>query len=160
VFGFDYADVATALDRSEEACRQLVSRARRRVGDGRPRVETDRAEHRRLVERFLAAARGADLDGLTSMLAADARLVSDGGPHRKAARRPIVGRERVVRFVTAVLPRLFERCDYAPVLVNGEPGFALVHREGIHLVGTVEVDAAGAIAAVRWVLNPEKLPHP
>jgi RNA polymerase sigma-70 factor (ECF subfamily) len=78
----------------DEVCRKLVSRARRRVADHEPRIEpaVDRRVHRRLVERFVVAAGRADVDGLVMLLAEDVRLVSDGGPDRRAARNPIIGR--------------------------------------------------------------------
>ena len=157
VFGYDYAEIAAALDRSEAACRQLVARARRRIGDRRPTLEVDRGAHRRLLERFLAAARGDDVDGLFELLTEDVQLTSDGGPHRKAARHPIRGRDRVVRFVTSILPRLLAHHEVALVTVNGEPGFVLESEQGVYLVGTIEA-VGGRIDAIRWVLNPEKLP--
>jgi RNA polymerase sigma-70 factor, ECF subfamily len=157
VFGFDYADIAAALDRSEDACRQLVTRARRRVEAGRPTHQVDRATHRRLVERFIAAAGGGDLDALQAMLTEEVELVSDGGAHRKAARHPIRGREKVVRFVRSIVPRLSQQGDWSIVTVNGEPGFRLLTDVGVLLVGTVIV-SENRIAGIRWVLNPDKLP--
>ena len=157
VFGFDYAEIAAALDRSEDACRQLVARARRRVEAGRPRHPVDQATHRRLVERFIAAAGHGEVGALQAMLTEEVELVSDGGPHRKAARHPIRGRDRVVRFVCSVVPRLLQRGDLSIVTVNGEPGFRVFIEGGVWLVGTVTVNG-GRIAAIRWVLNPDKLP--
>src|SRR4051794_3583590 len=159
VFGFDYAEVAAALDRSEPACRQLVARARKRVGDGSRRTAVDRDAHRSLVERFLAAVAGTDVDGLVGLLTEDAQLVSDGGPHRRAARRPVRGRERVIRFVLGVMPRQLDVMTARITTVNGEPGFVLEDDRGIGLVGTIEV-VEGHIGALRWVVNPDKLPGP
>jgi RNA polymerase sigma-70 factor (ECF subfamily) len=156
VFGFDYPQVAEALGRSEDACRQLVSRAKHRVGDQRPRFAVDRDEHRRLLEGFLDAARGGDLGRLTSLLTADVVLVSDGGPTVKAARRPIHGVERVSRFLSTTGPKIFAGTQVHLAPVNGEPGFVVVRDGALYLAGTIEV-ADGAITAVRWVVNPDKL---
>jgi RNA polymerase sigma-70 factor, ECF subfamily len=152
VFGFSYGDVADALDRTEPAVRQLVSRARRRIDEGRPRLVPDAEEHRTLVGRFLDAATGGDLDGLLSLLTDEVRLVSDGGAAVHAARRPILGADRVARFVRKVARRWQ---DVRIATVNGEPGFT-VGRPA--LVGTV-VAEGGRITAIHWVLNPDKLPR-
>lgn len=156
VFGFEYPQVADALGRSEDACRQLVSRAKQRVGAERPRFAVDPDEHRQLLERFVTAARGGDLDALTSFLTADVVLVSDGGPTRKAARKPINGVRRVGRFLAFVGPKVFDDGEVILTRVNGEPGFQVVRDGATYLAGTIEV-ADGAITAIRWVVNPDKL---
>lgn len=157
VFGYGYDEVARVLDRSEPACRQLVARARRRVEAGRPRRTVAAEEHRRVLDGFLAASRAGDVDGLVALLAEDAVLVSDGGPHRKAARHPILGRDRVARFLRVVGPSVLGPRRVEVVDLNGEPGFVALEADGRpYLAGTVEVDA-GRVVAVRWVLNPEKL---
>ena len=79
VFWFGVGEIASALGRSEVACRQLAARARRHVREGRPRFEADRREREELAERFFDAFRNGDVDGLTELLAADARLVADSG---------------------------------------------------------------------------------
>ena len=155
VFGFGYDAIADALDRSPPACRQLVTRARQRVAARRPRLAVDPLEHRALLERFLAASRDGDVDSLFELLTDDVELVSDGGPSVRAARRPVVGRQRVVTFVTRIVPRWPGRVSIVPV--NGEPGFVVDGRDRTYLVGTIDV-ADGRIAAIRWVLNPDKLP--
>jgi RNA polymerase sigma-70 factor (ECF subfamily) len=155
VFGFDYPQVAEALGRSEDACRQLVSRAKQRVSAERPRFVVDPDEHRRLLERFVAAAQGGDVAELTTFLAADVVLVSDGGPTRKAARKPIHGIDRVGRFLSTIGPKALDG-DVHLMSVNGEPGFMVVREGETYLAGTIEV-ADGAINAIRWVVNPDKL---
>src|SRR5215468_9539106 len=79
VFGYDFPEVASAVGRSEAACRQLAVRARRHMDDGRPRFAADRKERAELAERFFAAFRNGDVDGLQELLAADVHLVSDSG---------------------------------------------------------------------------------
>lgn len=154
VFGFGYAELASSLGRSEAACRQLVTRARRRVTDGRPRLPVDAAEHRELLERFLDAARNGDVDALRSFLTPDVVLVSDGGPHQRAARHPIRGVDRVIRFVARVVPRWRGAISF--VTINGEPGFVVDLPDRHYLAGSIEV-ADGRVTAIHWVLNPEKL---
>lgn len=155
VFSFEYPEIAATLDRSEAACRQIVSRARRRVVDAQPRHTVQEEEHRKILERFMGAAHSGDVDQLVSMLAEDAMLVTDGGPSRKAARYPIMGRSRVARFLRTVGPvalGTFELVD-----VNGEPGLVARRNGHVYLTGTIELDAAGQVWAIRWVLNPDKL---
>lgn len=156
VFGYGYDEVAAVLDRSEPAVRQLVARARKRVEAGRPRRSVERDEHRRVLERFLAATRQGDVEGLVAVLAEDAVLVSDGGRAAKAARRPIAGRDRLARFLQTIGPRALGGRRIEVVAINGEPGFLALVGDEVALAGTVEV-AAGRIAAVRLVLNPDKL---
>ena len=156
VFDFGYDEVAQALDRNEAACRQLVTRARHRVADGRPRLPVDPATHRTLLERFLKASTDGDVDGLRAMLTDDAVLVSDGGAKARAARHPIRGIDRVSRFVRKVCGE-WRTADVTIVTINGEPGF-LVERDGTAIVaGTIEL-RDGRIAALRWMRNPDKLP--
>ncbi|QYG91700.1 RNA polymerase sigma factor SigJ [Iamia sp. SCSIO 61187] len=157
VFGYGYDEVAAVLDRSEPACRQIVARARARVEAGRPRRTVARDEHRRVLERFLAAARQGDVDGLVAVLAADAVMVSDGGRATKAARRPIQGRDRIVRFLRSIGPRALGPGRRVEIVdLNGEPGILALVDDEVVLAGTVEV-ADGCVVAVRWVLNPDKL---
>ena len=119
-------------------------------------MATDPEEHRRVLERFVAAARSGDLDQLFAVLAPESVLVTDGGATLKAARHPIRGRTRVARFLASIGPRVFDRCEVTFGDVNGERG--LIVRDGgtVVLVGTAEVDD-GRISTVRWVRNPDKL---
>ena len=157
VFRFDYPEVATMLDRSEASCRQLVSRAHRHVDERRTRFTADRAQAQELSLRFLLACQTGDLGAVTSMLADDAVLVSDGGGKVSAARRPITGSDKVGRFLIGVLHKPgAELVSYRPALVNGEPGvIGLV--DGV-VVTAVAVEVAGdLISGIRIVSNPDKL---
>jgi RNA polymerase sigma-70 factor (ECF subfamily) len=156
VFGFGYDELATTLDRNAAACRQLVSRARARVADGRRRLEVDANEHRRLLERFVAAARDGDVDQLVSVLAHDAVITSDGGANLRAARWPIVGQDRVARFLGKIGPRSLGISSVDLVELNGELGFAASVDGHVTIAGLVEV-VDGRISVIRWVLNPDKL---
>jgi RNA polymerase sigma-70 factor (ECF subfamily) len=91
VFGFSFPEIASAVGRSEAACRQLAVRARRHMDAGRPRFEADRREREELAERFFDAFREGDVDRLRGLLAADVHMVGDGGgkaPHGSPSSAP------------------------------------------------------------------------
>jgi RNA polymerase sigma-70 factor, ECF subfamily len=161
VFREPFADIALAVGRSEEACRQLASRARRRVRDERRVVVSpplDGADQSRLLHAFVAACVAGDVEGLKQLLVDDVVLVSDGGPHVRAARRPVLGPHRVSRLMLGLVGRF--PADAAVELrdVNGEPGL-LATREGrVWFVLVCETDGE-QIVAIRIVLNPEKLQY-
>jgi RNA polymerase sigma factor (sigma-70 family) len=104
-FGYGYDEIAEILGRSEDSCRQLFSRARRRIADGRPRFEASRAQREELATRFLDAAERGELGELVALLAADATFVGDGGGKATAVARPLHGAERVARFVAGLVRR-------------------------------------------------------
>ena len=162
VFGEPYSSIATIVDRSEDACRQIAARARQRVRDERRHVTppSGAADATELVQRFLAACAFGQVDELRAVLAGDVRLVSDGGREVHAARRPVVGIDRVVRFLLNVTGRIARSLgddgEVAVVPVNGEPG--IVFRRGRRTTAVVTFDtAASRIHAVRLVMNPAKL---
>ncbi len=156
VFDYGYGEIAGMLGRGEPACRQLVSRARRRVGERRHRFDADEREGRELAERFLAACGDGDLDGLMSLLSEDVVLWTDGGGKVKAARRPIHGRSKVARFLIAVAKEIPAGTEFRAAVVNGEPGYLFVE-DGV-VTTTVSFDVAeGQIVGVTSVLNPDKL---
>jgi RNA polymerase sigma-70 factor (ECF subfamily) len=156
-FGYGYPEIAEILGRHEPACRQLVARARRRLVAGGHRREVDRVEQSELTERFVAAARLGDVEGLLAMLAPDAVLVSDGGADRRAARRPIVGRERVAALLRTVGPRVLVAGPIERRELNGEPGFVVCDPNDRVSVAVILEVAAGQITRVNWVSNPAKL---
>lgn len=158
VFGQTFEEIAMALDRPPATCRQLAVRARRHLHAERPRFTVPPAEGERLVAAFLGAAQSGDLAGLTRVLAADAVLHSDSGGKVRAARRHIVGAERIARLF-AILTRKFGPARHAaPARINGLPG--LVMRDAAGLVQTLAFEFRdGAIAALYLVRNPDKLRH-
>ena len=154
-FGFGYDSIGEAIDRTPAASRQLVSRARRHVRARQPQTRPDPEVHRALVEQFLLAATGGDIDQLIGVLATDVELVNDGGPRRKAARYPIRGRTRVARYLANVFPRLLDRRSVSLATVNGDLGFAIREGGRVHMVGVI--DGSPRIRRISWVLNPDKL---
>ncbi|MCT4353648.1 RNA polymerase sigma-70 factor [Streptomyces sp. Je 1-79] len=155
-FGFPYAEIATALDRSEAAVRQLAGRARRHVDEGRPRYDVDPAERRDLTERFLAAAAGGDLEQLLALLAPDARLVGDSGGKAKAPLRVIDSADKVGRFLLAVARGAESAFEFRFVEVNGAPALLALAGGRPDSVFQIEV-RDGRIQCVYIVRNPEKL---
>src|SRR5918912_3410233 len=123
-FDLGFGEIADILGKSQAACRQLLSRARRRVEAGRPRFDPDPAERDALARRFLAAARDGDLDGLVALLAPDVVLTGDGGGKAGAIPRPMVGAAAVARALVTFYGQSREwGLTLLPARVNGQPGF-------------------------------------
>jgi RNA polymerase sigma-70 factor, ECF subfamily len=157
VFEYEHAEVASILGKSEEACRQLASRARRHIQDSRPRPSADAGEHARLMVAFAAASQAGDLAGLERLLADDVVFHSDGGGKVNAARKPIHGPNDVARFILGVR-RFYDGVEFAPCVFNGLPGIE-ISRAG-QLIGVTSFDVAdGKIRAIYSMLNPDKLGH-
>lgn len=156
VFGVPFDEIATTVDRSPTACRQIASRARRRVRDERPRFAASTEDAAGVATAFFAAFTDGDLDGLLATLDDDAVLTSDGGAETRAARRPVVGADRVGRLLTNLWSRRPEGIATEPVLVNGDPGIAATLGDLVGALLAVEV-ADGRVQRVRIVMNPAKL---
>lgn len=160
VFGFGFGEIASAVGRSEAACRQLAVRARRHVDAGRPRFEADRRERDELAARFFDALREGDVDGLRELLAADVQLAGDGGGKAPTLARSIIGAEKVTRVLASIFP-LLARIDVTlePHEVNGQPGAIFRDRDSKVLL-TLTLDILGGrIQMIRSVSNPDKLGH-
>jgi RNA polymerase sigma-70 factor, ECF subfamily len=160
-FDLEYAEIAEIVDRSEDNCRQILSRARRRLEeDARPRYEVDPAEGEELAARFLAAARDGDLDGLVALLSADVELVGDGGGKARSIPHPMVGAAAVAKAIVAFYGQteaLGVRLE--PAWINGSPGFRTIDPDGL-LANVVALDVGeGRINAIYSMLNPDKLAH-
>jgi RNA polymerase sigma-70 factor (TIGR02957 family) len=160
VFAFDFDEVAVAVGRSESACRQLLVRARRHMQAGRPRFEADRQERQELATRFFDALTDGDVGGLQDLLAADVRLVGDGGGKAPQLAKAIVGAQNVARVLGTFFLWLiridvsFERHE-----VNGQPGAIFHDRDGkvLYIMALDVLD--GQIQTIRGLLNPDKLAH-
>lgn len=165
VFDCSFGEVATALGRSEAACRQLASRARMHVREARPPgtpTVGDRSEsssHQQLVSAFVDAARSGDLQTLMGLLADDVRLTTDGGGKVAAALNVIEGADRTARFVVgAVSKGLPEGTIIRLAQINGLPG--LIARRPDGSVQSVAFEIANnRVRAIYAVSNPEKLSH-
>jgi RNA polymerase sigma-70 factor (ECF subfamily) len=160
VFAFDFGDIASAVGRSEDACRQLAVRARRHMEAGRPRFEADRREREELAHRFFDALREGEVDGLRELLAADVQMLGDGGGKAPQWANSIAGADNVTRVITTILPWFFEVDGWIePRELNGQPGAIFRDREG-RVLNTWSLDILdGRIQSIRTVLNPDKLGH-
>ena len=157
VFDVDFPAIAQALDRSEAACRQLASRARDHVRQARSRFKPPPADPTRLITAFLQAVHASDAAALTKLLREDAVLHTDGGGKVKAALNPIVGRDKIIRFLIAQAPALAQ-LQARPVLVNGQPGLLTTSPDGRRDVIAFDI-ADGALANLYVIANPDKLKH-
>jgi RNA polymerase sigma-70 factor (ECF subfamily) len=157
VFDYEYAEIAGLLGKPEPATRQLVSRARRRLGldaGARFRPEPHRASE--LAERFVAACQAGDLAAIEAMMTEDVSVHSDGGGKASAARRVIAGRSRAARFLAGIFrkrSRLGSQLRRAEV--NGEPGFLFVHQGTLFNVASLAI--TDRIHAIHITVNPDKL---
>jgi RNA polymerase sigma-70 factor (ECF subfamily) len=160
VFGFGFPEVASAVGRSEAACRQLAVRARRHMDAGRPRFEADRRERDELAARFFDAFREGDVDGLRELLAADVQMVGDGGGKAPQFAKAIIGADHVARVLAAIIPPLVRiGVVVEPHEVNGQPGAMFRDRDG-QVLNTMTLDILdGQIQTIRAVINPDKLGH-
>ena len=160
VFEYDYAQIAEIVQKSEDNCRQVFARARKRIDEGKPRFDADAQQRQELAVRFFGAADQGDLAGLLSFLADDAAFYGDGGGKARAYPRPLYGRDRVA----LALRSLFKTArqfgvTYRFAFINGQPGALLFDTEG-GVGSALALDVAGgAIQAVRSIVNPDKLTH-
>jgi RNA polymerase sigma-70 factor (TIGR02957 family) len=160
VFEYPYVEVAGITRTDVDSTRQLVARARIHVQERRPRYHTSRRQREELARRFFAAAEQGDLPALESLLAQDVALHGDGGGKVPGLARPVNGRERVARTVSAgmsTLPRLGVRIKVTEV--NGEPGATAIDAQD-RPVAVIGLDVAeGQIQTIHAIANPDKLRH-
>jgi RNA polymerase sigma-70 factor (ECF subfamily) len=160
VFAFDFSEIAEVVGRSPEACRQLASRARQHMDDGRPRFEADASERDELAARFFDAIRDGDIGALQDLLAADVTMVGDSGGKAPLWGKGVFGGANVARLLSSLMPWFFQiGGSFDRRLVNGQPGAIFRDRDGLVLnTWSLEV-RDGQIQAIRTVLNPDKLGH-
>ncbi len=159
VFDAGYQEVAAALETSEANARQIVTRARQHIQAGRPRFAVDRDRQSAVLREFLSACASGDATRFTALLAQDAVLYSDGGGKVRAALNPIVGAERVIRFLYGVRTRIPSlSVEFAEV--NGGAGAILLEGGRPYGVMSLDVSGEGRIVNLYFVINPDKLPRP
>jgi RNA polymerase sigma-70 factor, ECF subfamily len=156
VFGYDFASIGEIVGESETYCRQLAKRARAHITERRPRFEADRAQRERLTADFLRAVSEGDMPALIETLTDDVTVFSDGGGKVNAARKPVVGREKVVLFLTNIVRLAPAGTSFRIEPINGEPGIVTLVDGAVQNVVTFDF-ADSAISAVYIVVNPDKL---
>jgi len=160
VFHYGYDEVAEIVGTSEGNARQLASRARRHVQEGRPRFEPSAELQERLADSFFAAAENGEFEALEALLAEDVELHGDGGGLAPAIKRAAFGRVKVAQMLRNWW-RISVRIgiELRRVNVNGQPGAEFLDPDG-RLIGVLALDIAdGQIQAIRSIVNPEKLGH-
>jgi RNA polymerase sigma-70 factor, ECF subfamily len=156
VFGHPHDAIARMLGRSPAAVRQLASRARRRVRDARVPAPVPRGEGEALVDAFVTATAGGDLDRLLELLAPDVEMTSDGGGAVAAARRPVTGAQAVARFLLGLGRRADDSYALRSTRVNGAPGLVIL-RDGRPDSVFALTAADGRVTQIHVVRNPDKL---
>ncbi|MFL5829334.1 MAG: RNA polymerase sigma-70 factor [Solirubrobacteraceae bacterium] len=160
VFDYGYDEIAQIVDRSEVNCRQIFTRARKRIEDGKPRFEVDRSSQREVASRFAAALREGEVEQALSALAPDVVFYGDGGGIGRGLPRPIYGRDRVGRLMAAFVREGREIiASIEPTEVNGQPGTLNFDAEGRLINVFVFEIAERQVQAIRSIINPEKLAH-
>ncbi|WP_102888458.1 RNA polymerase sigma factor SigJ [Phaeobacter inhibens] len=160
IFDSSYGDVASALNRSPEACRQLATRARRKVQALRPNPPSRPDQGDALTEAFFRASKTGDMTALTRLLSNDVQLISDGGGKATAALNPIYGRDKVLRLLAGLArkghytaPDQWRLCQ-----LNGLPAILSRGEDGILQATSLEI-RDGRIARIYVTRNPDKTRH-
>ncbi len=156
VFGDRYDSIAASMGRTPESCRQLASRARRKVRAAEQRRRDATAASNDVARRFITALATGDEAEAVRCLAPEAVYLSDGGPDHRAARRPVREPARIVRLLMNLWRRFPESWTFEPALVGGFPGLVIEIGDEVSSVTGVEV-VDGRIVRITSILNPDKL---
>jgi RNA polymerase sigma-70 factor (TIGR02957 family) len=156
VFAFPYDEIASAVDKTPAAVRQIAHRARNHVDARRPREVVGSPERDRVIERFMSAVATGDLQSLMDVLAPDVVLISDGGGQKQAALRPIHGADKVLRWLIGVTERAAGEPSVELTTVNGAVGLRLLVDDELDTIATLRIDD-GRVTGLYLVRNPDKL---
>ncbi|WP_147106355.1 sigma-70 family RNA polymerase sigma factor [Tateyamaria sp. syn59] len=156
-FDASYADIAETLGKSEAACRQLVSRAHRRVAQSAPDLSQPVGKRAAQISGFLAAIATGDVDAAKAYLSDDAISISDGGAKARAARRPLIGPDDIVLVSHAVTLKHASGLTPVPVTANGHPALLMAENGVAHTLFTAALNAQGQICWMYTLRNPDKL---
>ncbi len=154
-FDYSYRDIGDILQLTETNARQLVTRARKHVDDER-RAQVNPSEHRRFLEAFLAAAQQGDFTTLKEIFVEDVVSITDGGGITGAARAPVLGRERVAKFIAGFASHFWTNVTLSWIQVNGKASVLVSRGDVMIVLFTVDASPQG-ISQILWVMNPAKL---
>ncbi|HZD49462.1 MAG TPA: RNA polymerase sigma-70 factor [Silvibacterium sp.] len=154
-FDYSYRDIGDILQLTEANARQLVTRARKHVADER-RAQVSSAEHRRFLEAFLSAAQKGDITALKEIFNEDVVSITDGGGITGAARIPVVGSERVAKYIARFASHFWTNVTLSWMQVNGQSSVLITRGDVSIALFTVDATPQG-ISQILWVMNPAKL---
>jgi RNA polymerase sigma-70 factor (ECF subfamily) len=154
VFEFGYDEIAAAVDKTPAAVRQIAHRARAHIDERRPHGDATPSEHQEALEKFLQATATGDVQALLDVLSPDVVLITDGGGVKQAALRPILGSDKVTRWLSAVATR--DDMVTEIVQVNGTAAVRVLIDGELDSVGTLLLEG-GLVTGIYWVRNPAKL---
>lgn len=157
VFDYSHDEVAQILEKRVGTCRQLLRRARARVGRREPRFAPTADQHQVMLAAFVRACTTGDLDGLRALLAHDVRARADGGGKTGVARNVIVGSVRVARYLIRIARELRADASISGTEMNGAPALVLRGSDGVEWVVILELESSQRIAHVHIVLDQRKL---
>jgi RNA polymerase sigma-70 factor (ECF subfamily) len=156
VFEVGYASIGAILDKRQDACRQIVHRARRRVRQERPRFRVSHEQHLKLLERFVVATRSGDPEAMIALFAEDIALTSDGGGKVAAVSKVVRGVRPLARFYKGLAARLGPQWGFRLAKVNGVAG--LVSYVNSRLDSVIDLVSDGhRITEIHTIRNPDKL---
>lgn len=160
VFGLEFEEVATAIERDSAACRQLAARARAHVRQARPRFKVEKQRGLEIAEAFFTASRSGDMQALGALLTEDVSAHADGGGKRPAAMQPLLGFDAVMKQYEQVAVWLRENGSTLVRVgfINGLPGFITLEADGELQTTALDIEG-GKIAAIYVMRNPDKLRH-
>jgi RNA polymerase sigma-70 factor (ECF subfamily) len=158
VFGYDYADAAAIVGKSEANCRQIVRRAKTQLGATPRPAAPPTAQAQELVEAFLAATASGDVHRVLALLTEQSAVYSDGGGRVKAAGLPIIGADHVSRFLLGIWPRFGAGLQRRRVEINGSPGIVMFEGDRVHYAFSFELDG-DRVRNIYILCNPDKLRH-
>jgi RNA polymerase sigma-70 factor, ECF subfamily len=160
VFGYDFAEIAPIVERSQVNCRQIAARARKRVREDRPRLDADPVRRERTARRLFDAMTAGDMDALVGLLAHDVTVMGDGGGKAPQWSTPIVGIERVSKLLLGLARQMAQYGLTAEArAINGQPGVILRTAAG-EVTNVFELEIVdGKLQTLRGVINPDKLRH-
>ena len=160
VFAYEFSEIAAIVGRSQANCRQIATRARKRVRAERPRLDPDRARRDETASRFLAAMAAGDMDTLVGLLAHDVVVYGDGGGKAPQWSVPIVGVDRVAKlFIGLGRQMALYGLTAEPVTINAQPG-VIVRTPTTEITNVFSLDIVdGRVQTLRGVTNPDKLRH-
>lgn len=157
VFGFDHAEIAATVGKTETAVRQTAHRAREHVHARRKRFEAGSSRrHTEITEQFFAAASNGDVQSLLEVLAPDATWIADGGGKVRAASRPVSGATKVAAVITGLMRLGLPELHAEMATCNGAPSILVYSGDRLDLVVTVEI-SGDKITTLYAIRNPDKL---